>query len=412
MNLTPDKKIKLLVITQYYYPEQFRINDLCAEWVKRGYDVTVITGIPNYPKGKFYQGYGWFKKRREIRDGVKIIRLPIISRGKSRIQLGLNYLSFMISGCFWQALTRYKADLVFSFEVSPMTQVLPAIWFANRRSVPCVVYIQDLWPENFQEATGIKNGPLISLITRMADYIYRKSSLILVTSNSFKKVIEKRGIPSEKVVYWPQYAEDYYKSANTVSSLVPPDERLTIAFTGNIGTSQGLEILPKSASTLRDRGVRVRFILVGDGRGMPMLKKSIDDLGVSDYFYFVPQQPPQSIPSILAGADAAFISFAAKPLFSMTIPAKLQSYMACGMPIIGAVTGESEKIITEAECGLVCSPGDASALAQTIECYQKLPVSLRKTMGRNATKYSELHFNKDHLILQIEKVFESVTASE
>ena len=167
------KRPSLLVVSQYYYPEQFRINDMCEEWVKRGYDVTVVTGIPNYPQGKFFDGYGWFKRRKEVYNGVKIVRLPIISRDTSKIRLGLNYLSFMISGFIWKVFTKQQADLVFSFEVSPMSQVLPVVWFAKRRKIPCIAYIQDLWPENFIEMTGIKSGPIIRVIDRMTDYIYK-----------------------------------------------------------------------------------------------------------------------------------------------------------------------------------------------------------------------------------------------
>ncbi len=237
MTQPSNKPIKLLVVAQYYYPEQFRINDMCAEWVKRGYDVTVVTGIPNYPQGKFFQGYGWLKNRRETCEGVKIIRLPIISRGTSKIRLGLNYVSFVISGFIWILFTKHEADLIFSFEVSPMTQVLPAVWFAKRRKVPCIAYIQDLWPENFIEMTGIRFKPVITFLSAMCNYIYRICDLILVTSPSFRRAIVDRGVPSQKVKYWPQYAEDFYQPASELSPLVPRNARITIVFTGNIGKS-------------------------------------------------------------------------------------------------------------------------------------------------------------------------------
>ena len=145
-----DNKLKkhILVIAQYFYPEQFSINDICTEWVKRGYKVTVITGIPNYPQGKYYNGYGLFKKRKETYNGIEIIRIPLIPRGKNAIMLALNYLSFVISGFFWKLFTKIEADYVFIFEVSPMTQALPGVWYAKKRKIPCYLYVQDLWPEN------------------------------------------------------------------------------------------------------------------------------------------------------------------------------------------------------------------------------------------------------------------------
>lgn len=398
------KPIRLLVVSQYFYPEQFRINDMCKEWVKRGYDVTVVTGIPNYPQGRFYTGYGWNKKRKDTYHGARIIRLPIVSRGNSKIRLGLNYLSFVVSGFFWQLFTKHKADIVFSFEVSPMSQVLPAIWFANHRHIPCMVYIQDLWPESFQEMTGVNRGPLIPMIMRMTNYIYRKCQLILVASNSFKKAIEDRGVPSNKVVFWPQYAEDFYRPTQMVSPLVPADERFTIAFTGNIGTAQGLEILPRTASLLKAKDIRVRFILVGDGRGMTALKKSIADEKVEEYFTFISQQPPLEIPAILAGADAAFLSFADNPLFSMTIPAKLQSYMACGMPILATACGETEKIIKESGCGLVSPTGDSVSLAQSVLELIGLSSTHKNVLKTNGLNFASEHFNKNMLMNRMDSL--------
>lgn len=408
INPKTSKRIKLLVVSQYYYPEQFRINDMCAEWVKRGYDVTVVTGIPNYPQGKFFPGFGLFQRRKETHEGVKIIRLPIISRGKSKIRLGLNYLSFVVSGFFWKTFTRQSADIVFSFEVSPMTQVLPAVWFAKRKSVPCIAYIQDLWPENFQEITGISDGFIVNQIEKMTNYIYRKCDLILVTSNSFKQAIESRGVPSKNVVFWPQYAESFYTPSTEISSLVPQDGVFTIAFTGNIGTAQGLGILPETAEILKNEGSLVRFLLVGDGRALPDLKKKIDEMQVEAYFHFIPQQPPRSIPSILAGADAAFVSFSGSPLFAMTIPAKLQSYMACGMPILAAADGETSITVKKAECGIVCPPGDAASLVESINALMNDSRLIDK-MRKNAAEYAAKAFDKGMLMDEMDSRFLSLT---
>jgi glycosyltransferase involved in cell wall biosynthesis len=397
----------LLVVSQYYYPEQFRINDMCEEWVKRGYDVTVVTGIPNYPKGKFFDGYGWFKRRKETHNGVKIIRLPIISRGSSNIRLGLNYISFVISGFFWKMFTKQQADLVFSFEVSPMTQVLPAVWFAKRCNIPCIAYIQDLWPENFIEMTGIKSGPIIRIIDRMTDYIYKNCHKILVTSNSFKQVVENRGIPAEKVDFWPQYAEDFYKPSDITSSPIPKDDVFTIAFTGNIGYAQGLEILPEAAELLKKQGEKVRFLLVGDGRALVSLRKTIQQKTVEEYFLFLPRQNPEDIPSILAGADAAFLSFAPSSLFSKTIPAKMQSYMACGMPILAVASGETRQVIEEAKCGVTCRPGDAEALCDAIVDFISLPSNRIQEFSDNSLQYANMHFSKQKLMDEMDNYFVS-----
>lgn len=382
-------KKHILVISQYFYPEQFRINDICKEWKKRGYRVTVITGIPNYPVGKFFDGYSLTKKRRENYYGVQIIRLPLIPRGKSAVMLALNYLSFVVSGGIWSVITRLRADYVFVFEVSPMTQALPGVWYAKKRRIPCYLYVQDLWPDNVEIITGIHNRHFLGALNRMVQYIYKKCNKIFVTSESFRTELIRRHVPKEKVVYWPQYAEDFYKPVekNELSEL------FTIVFTGNIGFAQGLEILPRTATYLKEENVR--FLMVGDGRYKEKLIEEIEKNGVSSQFEFVGRVEPEQVPSYLAMADAAFISFMDSPLFEKTIPAKLQSYLACGMPIIAAVTGETKRIIEEAKCG-ICSPlGQPEKLASMI---RRLRSEDLLKMRENSLTYYQKSFDKNMLL--------------
>ena len=404
-------KKRLLVISQYFYPEQFRINDLCKEWVKRGYDVTVVTGIPNYPTGKFFKGYSWLKKRKEEYEGIHIIRLPLIPRGHSSLMLALNYVSFVISGWFWSHFTRVKADKVFIFEVSPMTQALVGVWDKRRKKVPCFIYVQDLWPENVEIVTGIHNKRIIHAIDKMVDYIYRNCELILATSPSFVKRIEKRESAwrnkKSKVKYWPQYAEDFYKpAARKPLSDMPQDDSFKIAFTGNIGYAQGLDILPKTAVILKEKGINCSFIIIGDGRYRETLEREIHAADVQDMFYMLGRKKPEEIPDYLAWCDVTFISFADNSLFEMTIPAKLQSYMACGILILASASGETKRIVQEADCGLVCKMGDAEALAEGIEIFKATKAERQKEMGNNALLYYEKKFNKKKLLDEIEKYFQ------
>ena len=357
----------ILIISQYFYPEQFRINDIAMEWVKRGNKVTVLTGIPNYPQGRFYKGYGWLKRRKEVWNGIDVIRIPLVARGKSSIGMILNYFSFVVSGWIWKCFTRVKADLVFTFEVSPMTQALIGVWYSKKHKIPNYLYVQDLWPENVETVTGIKSPLIIKPISRMVDYIYSNCEKIFATSPSFVKEIQKRTPGEEKkVIYWPQYAEEFYRPVDEKSNLIPQDDILNITFTGNIGTAQGLEILPKTAKLLKEQNVSVRFNIVGDGRNKENLVRCIKDNGVEEYFNLIGWQPAEQIPIILSSSDAAFLSFADNPLYSMTIPAKLQSYMACGIPIIASACGETKRIIEESNCGLCCKMGDVESLVANI----------------------------------------------
>lgn len=430
------KKKHILVISQYFHPETFRVNDMAVEWVKRGYKVTVLTGIPNYPMGKFFEGYGLRKRRREQWNGVDIIRIPLIARGNSSNKLinagGMtaNYLSFVLSGRRWvksKEARELHADLVFTVEVSPMTQALIGCWYGKRYHVPAFLYVQDLWPENVETVTGIHSPLVIRPIEKMVDYIYRHTNQIFATSPAFVNTIEKRGVHRGKIHFWPQYAEAFCKpmprkeaeqrllernnsDLTTLVQKTSGKETFFIAFTGNIGTAQGLDILPKSAELLKGDGYltekmagiekRVHFIIVGDGRYQKTLEHEIGKKQVGDCFTFVPRQEAEVIPEILALADVAFLSFQDEPLWTMTIPAKLQSYMACGMPMIASAAGETKRIIEEAACGLCAEIGNAEELAKAIR--QMMDENLEE-MSHNSSRYAAENFDKDRLMAYMDK---------
>ncbi len=392
----------ILVVTQYFYPENFRINDICNEWIKKGYRVTVITGIPNYPSGKFYKGYGILKKKKEKINGVDVIRLPIIARGNNKLSLILNYISFIISGWFWKVFTRIKADIIFNFEVSPMTQALPAMWYAKKHKIPFYIYVQDLWPENLIIVGGITNRFIINTIDNMVDKIYGHASKVLVTSNSFKNVILNRGVNQDKVIYWPQYAEDYYIPLKKEIK----DGVFRIMYTGNIGEAQGLSILPKLSKQIADNinDVKVKFILIGDGRYRSRLENMIYEHNVQQMFEFLGQKDPKEISHYLRNADVAFISFKDNELFNMTIPAKLQSYLACGKPIYAIAGGETREIINNSRAGLCSKPSDINEAYSNLLKFIEMDESELAKMANNALDYSKQKFNKKELLKQFDEL--------
>ena len=374
---------------------------MCQEWVKRGYKVTIVTGIPNYPMGKTFEGYGLTKKRHEVWNGIEVYRIPLIPRGTSAIGMMANYLSFMISGMIAGKIKKIKADIVFSFEVSPMTQVLTGISFAKRLKVPHYLYVQDLWPENVITVTGISNPVVIKPIDKMVDYIYKNTDHIFATSPSFVDAICNRKVPVDrkKVHYWPQYAEEFYHpcESGTVEE-IPNEDCFKVIFTGNIGTAQGLQILPETAEMLRDENIK--FIMVGDGRYLAEFNGEVKRRSVEEKFVMIPRQSAEKIPELLCACDAAFLSFQDADLWTMTIPAKLQSYMACGMPIIASAQGETKRVIEEAECGICSAIGDAEALSEAIK---KLMNADLAEMGNRSRKYFEENFDKQMLMNQMEK---------
>lgn len=380
---------------------------MCKEWVKKGYQVTVVTGIPNYPQGKFYKGYSFSEKRKETYEGIDIIRLPLIPRGNNSIMLSLNYLSFVVSGFFWQLFTKIKADYVFIFEVSPMTQALPGVWYAQKRKIPCYLYVQDLWPENVEIITGLKNKIIINLIGRMVDYIYKRCTKIFATSKSFVDAIISREVPSDKVAYWPQYAEDFYTPLEfSAVPEIPYDDVINITFAGNIGEAQGLDILPKAANKLKESGVtNVRFNIIGDGRYKSEFIREVKNMGLESMFNFIQKQPAIRIPELMAASDIAFLSLTDNPLFEMTIPAKLQSYMACGIPTVASASGETARIIKESKSGLSGAPGDEDELSNNIIKLINASAVELDEMGNNARKYYDTHFSKKMLLNKMDAFF-------
>lgn len=400
-------KKHILVVSQYFYPEQFRINDICQEWVKRGFKVTVITGIPNYPEGKYYEGYGILKKRKETWNGIDIIRIPLIPRGKSKIGLVCNYLSFPVSGFIWNLLSNIKADYVFNFETSPMTQTLIAVWYAQKHKVPCYLYVQDLWPEAVETVTGIHNPFIIKPLDTMVRYIYKHCDKIFCTSPSFVQDICKRGVDKKKVYYWPQYAEEFYQPAEKHSvPEIEDDDSFKIIFTGNIGYAQGLDSIPKAAKILKSKGANVKFYIVGDGRYKQELIKEISYAGVDDMVILIGRHPAKRIPEFLACCDVAYVSFMNDSLFSKTIPAKVQSYMACGMPVLAASEGETNRIVQKADCGLCSHIGDEVSLAENVEKMMSMERAELERMGKNAREFCNRYFSKKVLMDKMDENFE------
>lgn len=287
------------------------------------------------------------------------------------------------------------------FETSPMHQCKVGVRFAKRHNIPCYLYVQDLWPENLEMITGIHSPIVIRPIERMVRFIYRGCTHIWGTSPSFVDAIRKYVDPAEheKVSFWPQYAEEFYQP-------MPKEkhEGFNVIFTGNIGQAQGLEILPLAAKIIRERGIKnIRFTIVGDGRARKSFEESITANGVWDMFEFVGRVQPKEVPGLLAKGDAAFISFADDELFAKTIPAKLQSYMACAMPIIASAKGETARIIKEADCGLCSSIGDAEELAVSIVTMSKLTPERITEMGQNALEYNKNHFDKKTLMDEMDE---------
>ncbi len=389
--------MKILIISQYFYPETFRVNTLCAELVRRGHQVTVLTGYPQYPQGKIYNGYGFNLPYETTWCGAKIERIKMLPRGKTPVGLLLNCFSFIIQGKKWVKKCKEKYDAIYVFEVSPVTVGLPAVEYKRKFGTPIYFNVQDLWPENVEIVLGIRNKMIIGIINKIVDKIYCASDRILCSSKSFVENISQRGIEKEKVVFWPQFCTEP-EFANAIKPECYNDEYFNIVFTGNIGQAQGLELLVDTADKLRD--TNVRFFLIGDGRAKDKLMKRVSELNLEDVITFINRVSEEEANVYIHFADCAYLSFQKNKLFNMTLPAKLQSYMACGTPIIAVAGGETVRVIKEAQCGFVCEQ-DVEMLVDLIKNNILLSKEL-SLMRLNAKRYFKKNFSMEMVVSQLE----------
>lgn len=343
--------MKILIVSQYFYPEQFRVNTLAKELVARGNEVTVLTGYPQYPQGEIYEGYGFDKPYEKVWNGVKIERVKMRPRGHNAIGLLLNCITYVTEANKWVKKCKEKFDAVYVFEVSPVTVGLPALKYKKRFGTPVYFNVQDLWPENVEEILGIHNKLVIGAINKIVDKIYRESDKILCSSNGFVENIANRGVSREKLVFWPQFCEKPIFT-NAVKPGCYDENYFNIVFTGNIGDAQGLDLLVDAAVLLKNEAVR--WYIVGDGRAKERLEKRVEAANLNTSVRFMGRVSEAEANNYVKFADCAYLSFKDSKLFDLTIPAKLQTYLACGTPILGAVGGDSAGIIEEAQCGLVC----------------------------------------------------------
>lgn len=406
--------MKLLVVCQYFDPEPFRITDITYELARRGHEIDVLTGIPNYPEGRFYKGYGLSRRREETVRGVRVRRSAIVPRGRgTALSLALNYLSFALSASL---SARFSADrdydVILVYQLSPVFMAIPALVAARRSGAPIIHYVADLWPESLSTAGGTSNTLVHVCVGWIVDKIYRRSRRILVTSSGFIDPIVRRGHSLRKITYLPQYPEDLYKPT-TVADDDPArgemPEGFTIVFTGNIGKAQGLDVVIEAAERLK-KFSDIKWVMIGDGRARAELQSTVAARGLSDRILFLGRRPMARIPTYLALSDAALLCLAPHPLFTLTLPAKTQSYLACGIPVIGCIDGDGARVIEESGAGYAGPAGDGAALARNVLALFKSPESVRKHYAECAISYFNENFRKDALIDKLEGILTAEVA--
>lgn len=406
--------MKVLLVTQYFYPENFKSNDIASELIKRGYDVTVLTGLPNYPEGKIYDNYGFFKKNKENYFGAKVKRAWLIPRGKgSGVRLFLNYFSWAFFASLYAVYLGFKEkyDVIIVHEPSPITQGFPAIVVKKIQKIPILFWVLDLWPESLKSAGGIKNKHVLGFFSRIVKYIYKKSDKILISSRSFKNSINERGIEDNKIIYFPNWAEDIISKGNTTYPIPTLPEGFKLIFAGNIGSAQDIETVMETALILKNNS-QIKFIIIGDGRKKNNIENFVKSNKLENTVHLLGRYPIESMKSFFNQADGLLVTLKDELIFNLTVPAKLQAYMSAGKPILGMLNGEGASVIKQAGCGLVSDAGIAEKYADTILQFYKMDESRRKEMGINGYNYYVENFDITNCMNNLSLIIKSTTNLE
>lgn len=404
----------ILIITQYFWPENFKINDLAKELIKEGYKVTVLTGLPNYPGGRIYKGYKWLKPIKQSYENIHIIRVPLIPRFSGRgWQLIFNYISFALtSSIYIRFFLKGNFDKIFVYEISPITIGYPAIVARKKFNIPIIFWVLDLWPESVFALTSLKSKIVQKCLNKMVEYIYSKCDRILVSSNAFVKSITSKKVPQEKIIYFPNWAEDVFineeKNLTNIPSL---PQGFNILFAGNIGEAQDFDTLIKAADILRNNA-NIHWIIVGDGRKRESVIQRVAELKLAATVHWLGKFPIDYMPEFFKKADALLVLLKDTSIFELTVPAKIQTYLASKKPIIGVISGEGKRIILNAKAGFVSKPGDAEALALNVIKISIMNKKEREELAHSGYLYYIKNFEKNQLIKKLVNILDETKSLE
>ena len=392
--------MKILVVCQHYWPEPFYLSDVCEELVRRGHTVHVVTDVPNYPMGVTYSDYRHGQNREQVRGGVRISRTFTVARRHNAVFRLLNYYSYSFSSTRFIKRLPGDYDVVFTNQSSPVMMTRAAEAYARKWGKTCVMYCMDLWPASLAAGGMSATNPVYRFFGAVSRKLYNRADRILITSRMFRWYLTgEHGVSDEKIAYLPQYAEARF------DALPPAPEKDTydFVFAGNVGAAQSLDTLLYAALQLGERapdGKPLRWHIVGDGSELERLQGLTADLGLTNVIFYG-RKPPEDMPAYYAMADALLVFLTADPLISLTLPGKVQTYMAAGKPVLAAANGEIPVLFEDAHCGF-CSPAeDVAAFADEVMRFLAEPDKL--ALGVNARRYYEDHFSRERFIDALER---------
>lgn len=403
--------MNILLISMWYYPEPVgKPHDLAQELVNRGHQVTVITGFPNYPSGHLYNGFHFRLIVRDTIDGVRVLRIGhIIDRSRSAIRRILSYTSFSLSAIVIGALLIEKPDIIWTYQIG-----LPGVAIAAIKSARLIHEVQDLWPDWGMKATKGLSGWLNSVLIAQEKLVYRRADAVTTISQGFRSALLTRGVQSKRINVIPNWANDHNFRPVARKLELGDRERLTarfnVMYAGNIGAAQGLGVVLKAASLLRD-SPQVQFVIIGDGMERESLEARARALGLPTV-RFLGSRPHDQMAQYFAFADVLLLHLAQDPAYEITIPSKTYAYLASGRPILAAARGDVADLILEKGAGLVCPPEDPMALAESIREFISLTKEQRNLMGQAGRDAFLKSYTRSHLSDRYEELMESVDSQK
>lgn len=394
------------MLTQYYWPENFRINELVPALQEKGITVEVLTGKPNYPRGVVFEGYRAWGCVQEKHMGVPVYRVPVVPRARGVIRLVLNYLSFILSGIFfggWQ-LRGKGYDAIFVFAPSPILQAIPAIWLGWLKKAPVLLWVQDLWPESLSSTGHVTHHAVLKIVEHVVRWIYRKVDLLLVQSKAFIPRVKALGADTPIIYYPNSFIESINDNVDSQVACQGFDCTFPILFAGNLGSAQAVEVVLEVATKLNDVA-DVCFVMVGEGSRRNWMMQQALERGLTNIVFPGPF-PVDAMPVLMGKAAALLVTLADTEIFRLTIPSKVQAYLAAGRPIIACLNGAGADIVMEARAGVTVPAEDGAALASTISALCDVPEAERAQMGVNGRSYYEKNFSQDKLVGELIEHFE------
>ncbi len=398
----------ILIVSQYFWPEAFRVNDLASELIARGHEVTVLTGLPNYPEGDVFPAYRADPQAFSTYEGASVVRVPMLARGRGHLRLALNYLSFVLGGMLFGPLKLRgrEFDAVVVFQTSPITAALPALLLRRLKRAPVLMWVLDLWPETLSAVGVVKSPAVLAPIGALVRFIYRRCDRILVQSRAFFANIALYSDEPGKVRYLPGWAEQVFQNEGVAAEPAPELARLDggfkVLFAGNVGEAQDFPAIVEAVDLLRNEP-GLLIAIVGDGSAAKSTREEIARRGLKERVVFLGRFPLERMPSFFAAADALLVSLRDEPIWAMTIPGKVQSYLASGTPILAMLNGEGARVIEEAEAGLVAPAGDAATLAANVRRLMAMSAQQREALGASGKAYSLREFDRATQITRLEQ---------